>query len=539
MTWLLARSHPAPDAAIENVEAAVAPPSSITRFTELPVPSSEVAEAKAEYVAGIQAIHDASVVPGIRHLLHATSLDPSMAAAYLRLSTYGRDVRTEVNATSTFTKARELHALLTPRDQALLAALEPSFLAIPPDETETTHRLRDLAARWPLDAELQYLVAAREREPGQQGALLERVLQLDPGFALALWRKANIYLSASDFTATVATLDRCLEVASSSTACLTVRTLVHEELGRCDAMERDARLLELVSPSPRSYDLVARVLFANGAPVAAVREALERKWAAATGDEREEYRADDEIHLAILGGDFVTAERLQLAVAARAERSAEEDEHRNAILPLVALYLEMGQTGQAARVADQYLRARAGWQSVGAWSPVPQMFAAATRGGLRTQKEREAALAEWLRQWDTHDAQQRGQSWVLGYATPAATEADAQVALAAAAQPLPRAHTNQFHREGFGDPGKVLLLAGHVTEALPLLRAAAATCSALPAPLDHTQANLNLGLALEATGDTAAACAAYKVVLDRWGASRPRSVSGERARGRYRTLRCD
>jgi hypothetical protein len=128
---------------------------------------------------------------------------------------------------------------------------------------------------------------------------------------------------------------------------------------------------------------------------------------------------------------------------------------------------------------------------------------------------------------------------VLGYATPAATRDEAVEALAAAPQPLPRAHTNQFHREGFGDPGKVLLLAGRAAESLALLRVAASSCSALAAPLDHTRANMNLGLALEAVGDTAGACAAYGVVLERWGAAKPRSVSGERSRGRHAALACE
>jgi serine/threonine-protein kinase len=508
------------------------------KLTDLPIPSSDVAEAKGEYVAGIQALHDGSVVPGLAHLTRAVELDASMAAAHLRLAIYGRDVQLPVRASSSFARARELRSLLTPRDQALLAAMEPSFLAVPPDADETARRLAALAAESPADVELQYLVAVHERDPREQAELLGRVADVDPAFALALWLKAAMVLSLADYPTAVETLERCVSVSPSSTACLTVLSLVDEELGRCPEMERHARVLAKVSPSARSHDLVARALLANGASVAAVREALQRKWSAATDAERDGYRNVDETNLAILAGDFMAAERLERRAADEVERSADEDDHKNTIVPLVQLYGEMGRTQQAGRVADQYLRARAAWESIKGWAPVPLMLAAAVHAGIRTERERRAARDEWLRQWDTTDTPFRGQSWVMGYANPTTTPAEAREALDAAPQPLPRVHTNQFHREGFGDPGKVLLLAGRTADALPLLRVAASSCSALAAPLDHTWASLNLGLALEASGDGPGACAAYRVVLERWGAAKPRSVSADRARTRSAALGC-
>jgi serine/threonine-protein kinase len=523
-------------ASSSETAAASVPPT--VKLIDLPIPASDVAEAKGEYVAGIQALHDGSVVPGLAHLTRAVELDASMAAAHLRLAVYGRDVQLPVRASSSFARARELRSLLTTRDQALLAAMEPSFLAVPPDPEETARRLAALAAESPADVELQYVVAARERDPREQVELLGRVADVDPAFALALWHKAAIVLSLADYPTAVETLERCVSVSPSSTSCLTVLSLVDEELGRCEEMERHARVLAKVSPSARSHDLVARALLANGAPVDAVREALQRKWSAAKDAERDGYRNADETNLAILAGDFTTAERLERRAADAVERSADEDDHKNTIVPLVELYGEMGRTPQAGRVADQYLRARAAWESIKGWAPVPLMLAAAVHAGIRTERERRAARDEWLRQWDSMDTSLRGQSWVLGFAGPATTPAEGREALDAAPQPLPRAHTNQFHREGFGDPGKVLLLAGKTADALPLLRVAASSCSALPAPLDHTWASLNLGLALEATGDGAGACAAYRVVLERWGAARPRSITADRARTRSAALGC-
>jgi serine/threonine-protein kinase len=57
-------------------------------------------------------------------------------------------------------------------------------------------------------------------------------------------------------------------------------------------------------------------------------------------------------------------------------------------------------------------------------------------------------------------------------------------------------------------------------------------------PFAHTRAHLDLGTALERKGDVAAACAAYRVVIDRWGKAAPPSVSAERARARWAALRC-
>jgi serine/threonine-protein kinase len=108
-----------------------------------------------------------------------------------------------------------------------------------------------------------------------------------------------------------------------------------------------------------------------------------------------------------------------------------------------------------------------------------------------------------------------------------------------APHPKKRVAFHATHREGIDAVGRVLLLAGRQADAVAPLRAAAASCSAIAVPIDHTHANLYLGQALEATGDTAGACAAYQVVLSRWGAAKPRSLSADLARKRARALGCE
>ena len=89
-----------------------------------------------------------------------------------------------------------------------------------------------------------------------------------------------------------------------------------------------------------------------------------------------------------------------------------------------------------------------------------------------------------------------------------------------------------------GTFGKLYVLAGRHAEALPLLRRVVNGCEALESPLDHMRSAYYLGRALEGTGDVAGACAAYSIVLGRWGDARPPSVTANKARERGRALGC-
>ena len=80
-------------------------------------------------------------------------------------------------------------------------------------------------------------------------------------------------------------------------------------------------------------------------------------------------------------------------------------------------------------------------------------------------------------------------------------------------------------------------LAGRFTDALPDLRVVAESCHALADPIAWVRAQLQLGQALEATGDIAGACAAYGAVLERWGSAK-RSVTATVAAAHAKSLSC-
>jgi serine/threonine-protein kinase len=84
----------------------------------------------------------------------------------------------------------------------------------------------------------------------------------------------------------------------------------------------------------------------------------------------------------------------------------------------------------------------------------------------------------------------------------------------------------------------VLALAGRTDDAVPFLERAVATCLVLDDPVGHTRAWAALARVRDARGDTQGACAAFRVVLDRWGSARPRSVTADAARSRLRALSC-
>jgi tetratricopeptide (TPR) repeat protein len=130
--------------------------------------------------------------------------------------------------------------------------------------------------------------------------------------------------------------------------------------------------------------------------------------------------------------------------------------------------------------------------------------------------------------------------WLHGHAAVTDSAAEARAALDLLSRTTERPAIPPFRPLTAleGGVGRTYLLAGRVPEAIEWLRAATASCAALEFPFEHTSAHLWLGQALEAGGESQAACAAYRIVLDRWGKARPRSTTAEQARERSKALGC-
>ncbi|WP_438008269.1 hypothetical protein WME89_05915 [Sorangium sp. So ce321] len=70
------------------------------------------------------------------------------------------------------------------------------------------------------------------------------------------------------------------------------------------------------------------------------------------------------------------------------------------------------------------------------------------------------------------------------------------------------------------------------------LRRATSACDGFYWPRKYVRIGWFLGQALEQTGDTPGACAAYQSVIDRWGDAKPQSVTADSARARMKAIGC-
>jgi serine/threonine-protein kinase len=222
-----------------------------------------------------------------------------------------------------------------------------------------------------------------------------------------------------------------------------------------------------------------------------------------------------------------------------AEASGREGDRVNAALLRIELHTELGQPKLAAQVADVWLRRMSAWPGRDSIEddPRPILEAAAVRGGLRTESEREAVRAGWIATWNAQvEPLERARVWIDGYAEPASSPEEARQALAALKDyaPLPKVLVNGWSAL---ELSKVYSLAGRPADALPPLRTVTSSCRALTEPGDFVRARLRLGEALEASGDATGACTAYAQVLQAWGRER-RSVTATTARVRATALGC-
>ena len=524
-----------------------APPTS-TALTDLPAARSGNAEASASYLAGLQGIRDASLLSAVSSLRRAVALDPALAPAHLHLAWLYAAQREMQSARAHFQSAMQLRASMSERDGAVLDATEPFVLREPADLDEAEKRMAAASARWPGDAELAFFLGRHRQLLGRTAAATEafdRALANDPKLALVWWARAIDAEDVGDFDAALAAYGRCLDVSPGAASCLRSRSTIHAQRGDCAEVEADARRTIAIEPSGyRAYDFLARALCARGRPIETVREALAQKWALYPEDRRASRKLADLAQLALLQGDFATAEKNALALEKLVASAQTELEHVEPARLLVDAYVEMGDVARAGRVAEAFRTRREAWIATRAFgdsalnNALPELLAMSRRAGAISRESFETKRADWLREAKASGSPLWARElWVPGYAAPAETVEEAREALAALPSyaPLPPARDLTMADAA---TGKVYALAGRAAEALPYLRRGTVTCLALDEPVAHTRAHFMLGQALEASGDSAGACAAYAVVVARWGAATPRSVTGEKARARARGLGC-
>ena len=543
-------SRPAPAALPPTVVSGASATPSAKDITESPAPRSSVPEAIAAYRSFQRDFRDADWNAAMTALSTAVERDPTMAAAHLRLA-FMRSLESvdEGLVRTTFMQALRNGSTLDDRDTALLDALAPYLQSDPSDPLESARRLEALRAKWPLDAELAYMLGSVRYDRGDLAAAVEAfdaAIAIDPDFALAWSTKGGCLSYMGRFDDARAALEEASRRSRTATEPLWYHAELDEQQGRCEAEETHVRSWLSRDPDDwYGYHYLARALAGEGRSADAVRTALEQKWARLEPGHRAKLEPVDRALLAIATGNFVEAEqRLRdLEVVLAGESGAQAHGDTNALLARIAE--ETGHPERARAVAEAYLARKDAWapshrvDNVSIFlDPVPEMLGVLSRAGVISPKELEERRAAWLGAWRAKtSAAYLGDLWIAAWAEPASSH-DEGVAAVNALPSFggPPPFTPNIPADAF--VGHAYLLADRIDEAVASLRRGTATCTVLMDPFGATRGWFDLGTALEAKGDRAGACDAYRVVLDRWGHAKPRSVTAEKVRARTAALGC-
>jgi eukaryotic-like serine/threonine-protein kinase len=250
------------------------------------------------------------------------------------------------------------------------------------------------------------------------------------------------------------------------------------------------------------------------------------------------------IQLALVQGDFAGAEKSTRALLEQIKDQSNRGTQSNVTRLLVELLWETGRERDAGEETSAFLARRGVLLShpeENAWNDETMLFwRSELLVGHLSRSQYEEQRRRWQEPWGNTLPDQMQALWFMGYALPAISPEDAEEALRVS----PVLWAPDDYRRLAPEKvlaayleGKVRVLAGDAAGALPALVLGASDCGALSDPMRHTHANFYLGKAREATGDIHGACAAYGVVLERWGSS-PLSRTGAEASERSRVLRC-
>jgi tetratricopeptide (TPR) repeat protein len=373
-------------------------------------------------------------------------------------------------------------------------------------------------------------------------AALLRAFELDPEYADALFLLAASYEN-DDKDRAVDYASRCLEISPSAGSCLRMRAGVYLDRGQCAKLEADARTMTIVEPNGRrAYLFLARALAAENAPLEAIEEALRKRAAVTTdGDMRSEVTMENSLAVALLAGDLLAAEAAARRGMALADGAQLESEHAPPLEVLLDVLEERGEPERALAEGEAFERHAAAWTAdapFGAHVRVLFLRNELGRTDLPTLNATLGAL---------HDKQVARGGWPFCWTSEEGLFVSGAEQASRVLAEVPDSggwRTSSFFPVGLG---RTLLVAGQPAAAVEPLRAAANSCGILtdelgPAFYSGTiwwmRAHVLLGQALEQTGDTAGACAAYAVVMDRWKNAKPRSITLDKARERSRGLEC-
>ncbi|WP_394844999.1 serine/threonine-protein kinase [Pendulispora brunnea] len=531
-------------------------PAPAVRVTDLPASPSCHPEAVAAYRDGLQAIREATWERAHHAFERAFERDPSCPEVVVRLVMTSEIYAPIGQQREYLRRAQALRGALRERDRAVLDSTAVFIVSEVPDRPAAVRILEEALRHFPRDAELLSLASHTSAAAATDAGTLETDLarareaaDIDPLYADAWQLQGRILAQLGRVEDHLSALDRCIQVAPGAGDCLRDRILVLRRRGMCqEAVAESRRWMARDPESALAYRDLAASLAATGAPHETLLEALSMRWKAQPAGEAETMRLHDLVKVAVWTGDFEQALRLAEQLEKHVTGAANAEAHVRANLMQVETLQEIGRSGEAARLAARVMRQKDAWthgdmsidrHESGAYYYEPVMLAAQLEQGQLTP----ALWAEGIRTWESTARMNAFERWAIAWGSAAGKGIDAN----AASKLAPPGDPSLFEPFGVAAThvglldayeGHLYLEAGENARALESLQTAAKSCQGLDQPFANVRAHLWLGLAKERTGDVPGACAAYRVVLDRWGAAKPPSLSAREAAQRSRTLGC-
>lgn len=522
-------------------------PSQVVRIVDLPVAKSCNDAAKREIQIGLQRLRGADWNEAHKRFMEAVRLDPNCATAYLRAAYTGRWLLDGPERRQLLQRANELWDKLPPRDRLFLHVVEPVLLE--EDVISTIERAQEAAKAFPMDAELTLLPASQDRQglqPLEQTlAAATAALALDPEYLDAHQTRYRAGWSQGRFDEAQKGIERCLAISRTAGDCFQDQLDLLRSVGKCAEAAVAAR--EFIARQPQSsgaYIHYVQMLTPQDMDDEAYGQLLQQLGQRLTGGERSYIPAFLLALREALEGDFQRVLESAKAIEKDVESTETLEPHLLPVVLRVEALVEQNELQKAADEAARFFRRRQAWSSGRAGLGdlvVPPYLEYRLLSLIRDQgKVSTADLATWTRILDDSrrkDTPPLGRALLAEGFGPLSREN-------LLAGPLGSAAAEDFRGAGRlrgREPpiyGRVLLALGKVEEAAAAFESYTNSCNGATDPFWHTRSFLWLGEAREKLGQNEKACAAYRVVLDRWGKAEPRSVTADAARARMKVLRC-
>jgi eukaryotic-like serine/threonine-protein kinase len=499
----------------------------------------ESPDANAKALRAVQLLRDGAEEKAMRELESALAVEPKCAAANLQAALLLDD--TDPHAAQHYADAFEGRSALSPRDVAVIEAVEPYYSGTP-DLGQLEIKFRGLTQNASKDPEAFFhLGRALELSFDYEGArdAYSKVIALDPNFARGYAARAQAQRLLGDTERAKQDYETCLARSPLATSCLAGRVAMDLRAGQCaSAKAQAARWVDVDPGSSSAQAALARSLFAAKESPESVRTALDASWklGGATDTLVEQ---EDRVLLLLQNGNFVDAERMLLAWEKVLPQSASRTVRATPALLRAELYAERGDDVAAAKVANEFLSHAAAW-SHSPLLPDPSirfLRFVDKKSSPETVSKRDA----WLRTEQQADLKKErvrssAMRWALMYGEPAETNAQAKVAVAKLTDFLPLPVEARRSPSFDYALGKAYSRADQLPEAKRELSKLTSACRSFDDPFSDIRARFELGKVLQALGEPLAAKALFEEVIAHWGKANAKSLTADNAVARLRTM---